>query len=224
VRGVDGERIAYLTPQHETRLLAATKRAALYVRVSTSDRGQTIENQLQPLQEAARRLGWTVVAIYRDEGISGTKGRDRRPGLNDLLKGVAHREFGIVAAWSVCRLGRSFPDLIGLLGELQARDIDLYLHQQALDTSTPSGRMLFGMLSVFSEFERAMRGVFFPTFGTDHCDEAFQRRVVGWARAYAKVYLMIRIQKMGERQCWRGAGPRRSLRNFCLFDLDHFIS
>jgi DNA invertase Pin-like site-specific DNA recombinase len=133
-----------------------TRRAALYVRVSTADKGQTIENQLQPLQEAARRLGWTVVTIYRDEGVSGTKGRDRRPGLDDLLKGVAHREFDLVAAWSVCRLGRSLPDLIGLLGELRSRDIDLYLHQQALDTSTPSGRMLFGMLSVFSEFERAM--------------------------------------------------------------------
>ena len=125
-------------------------------RVSTSDRGQTVENQLQPLQEAAGRLGWTVVAIYRDEGISGTKGRDKRPGLDALLKGVARREFDIVAAWSVCRLGRSLSDLIGLLGELRSRDIDLYLHQQALDTSTPSGRMLFGMLGVFSEFERSM--------------------------------------------------------------------
>jgi DNA invertase Pin-like site-specific DNA recombinase len=98
-----------------------TRRAALYVRVSTSDRRQTVENLLQPLQEAAGRLGWSIVA-----------------------------------AWSVCRLGRSLSDLIGLLGELRSRDIDLYLHQQALDTSTPSGRMLFGMLSVFSEFERAM--------------------------------------------------------------------
>ena len=96
------------------------------------------------------------MAIYRDEGISGTKGRDKRPGLDALLKGVARREFDIVAAWSVCRLGRSLSDLIGLLGELRSRDIDLYLHQQALDTSTPSGRMLFGMLGVFSEFERAM--------------------------------------------------------------------
>ena len=98
--------------------MATSRRAALYVRVSTSDRGQTVENQLQPLQEAARRLGWTVVAIYRDEGISGTKGRDRRPGLDAVLKGVARREFDIVAAWSVCRLGRSLSDLIGLLGEL----------------------------------------------------------------------------------------------------------
>ena len=67
---------------------------------------------------------------------------------------MARREFDIVAAWSVCRLGRSLSDLIGLLGELRSRDINLYL-QQALDTSTPSGRMLFGMLGVFSEFERA---------------------------------------------------------------------
>ena len=96
------------------------------------------------------------MAIYRDEGFSGTRGRDKRPGLDALLKGVARREFDIVAAWAVCRLGRSLSDRIGLLGELQSRDIDLYLHQQALDTTTPSGRMLFGMLGVFSEFERTM--------------------------------------------------------------------
>ncbi len=138
------------------RAAALSRRAALYVRVSTSDKGQTVENQLQPLQEAATRLGWTVVAIYRDEGISGSQGRQKRPGLDSLLKGVARREFDLMAAWSVCRLGRSLSDLIGLLNELQARDVDLYLHQQALDTSTPSGRALFGMLGVFSEFERAM--------------------------------------------------------------------
>jgi DNA invertase Pin-like site-specific DNA recombinase len=84
------------------------------------------------------------VAIYRDEGISGTKGRDRRPGLDALLEGVAHREFDIVAASSVCRLGRSLPDLISPLRELRSREIDLYLHQQAFDTSTPAGRMLLG--------------------------------------------------------------------------------
>ena len=132
------------------------KRAALYVRISTADRGQTVENQLRPLQEAAARLGWSIVAVHRDEGISGARGRAQRPGLDALLRGVTRREFDIVAAWSVCRLGRSLPDLIGLLGELQARGVDLYLHQQALDTSTPSGRMLFGMLGVFAEFERSM--------------------------------------------------------------------
>ena len=75
------------------RPAGSTRRAALYVRVSTTDRGQTVDNQLQPLQEAAGRLGWTVVAIYRDEGISGAHGRARRPGLDALLKGVARREF-----------------------------------------------------------------------------------------------------------------------------------
>jgi len=95
--------------------MATSRRAALYVRVSTSDRGQTVENQLQPLQEAAGRLGWTVVAIYRDEGISGSLGRQKRPGLDALLKGVARREIDVVAAWSVCRLGRSLSDLIDLL-------------------------------------------------------------------------------------------------------------
>lgn len=131
------------------------KRAAFYVRVSTSD-GQTTENQLRHLHEVAQRLGWTVVAIFNDEGISGTKGRERRPGLDALMKGVARREFDIVAAWSVDRLGRSLPDLITLLGDLQARGVDLFLHQQALDTSTPSGKMLFQMLGVFAEFERSM--------------------------------------------------------------------
>jgi DNA invertase Pin-like site-specific DNA recombinase len=98
--------------------MAISRRTALCVRVSTRDSGQNVENQLRPLQEAAGRLGWTVVAIYRDEGISGTNERDKRPGLDALLKGVALREFDSVAAWSVCRLGRSLPDVIGLLGEL----------------------------------------------------------------------------------------------------------
>ena len=71
--------------------MATSRRAALYVRVSTSDRGQTVENQLQPLQEAAGRLGWIVVAVFRDEGISGARGRDKRPGLDALLK-VASRQ------------------------------------------------------------------------------------------------------------------------------------
>lgn len=137
-------------------MATATRRAALYVRVSTADRGQTVENQLQPLQEAAARLDWTIVAVHRDEGISGAKGRDKRPGLDAMLRGVTRGEYDLVAAWSVCRLGRSLPDLIGLLGELQVRGVDLYLHQQALDTGTPSGRALFGMLGVFGEFERAM--------------------------------------------------------------------
>jgi DNA invertase Pin-like site-specific DNA recombinase len=62
----------------------------------------------------------------------------------------------MVAAWSVDRLGRSLIDLLDFLGELHAKGVDLFLHQQGLDTSTPSGRAMFQMLGVFAEFERAM--------------------------------------------------------------------
>ena len=131
------------------------KNVAIYARVST-DKAQTVENQLRELYEVAQRQGWSVVAVHVDEGISGAKGRDRRPGFDALLKGVARRDFQMIAAWSVDRLGRSLPDLVGFLGEIEAKGVDLYLHQQGLDTSTPSGRAMFGLLSVFAEFERAM--------------------------------------------------------------------
>lgn len=131
------------------------KRVAFYVRVSTAD-GQTTENQTRVLHEVAARSGWNVTAIFSDDGVSGAKGRDRRPGLDALLKAVIRCEVDLVAAWSVDRLGRSLPDLINLLGELQGRGVDLFLHQQALDTSTPGGRMMFQMLGVFAEFERSL--------------------------------------------------------------------
>lgn len=133
-----------------------TKRVAIYTRVSTADGQQTIDNQLRDLNLAAERMGWEIVAHYSDEGISGAKGRDRRPGLDAMLKAITRREFDMVAAWSVCRLGRSLQHLISMLGDLNAREIDLYLHVQALDTSTPSGRAMFQLLGVFSEYERAM--------------------------------------------------------------------
>ena len=127
-------------------------RVAIYTRVSTGS--QTTENQLRELRAVAERLGHSVVAEYTDEGISGAKGRDQRPGLNSLLEGVTRKEFDKVMAWSVDRLGRSLKDLLAFMGELKAKGVDLYLHQQALDTGTPSGRAMFQMLGVFSEFER----------------------------------------------------------------------
>jgi DNA invertase Pin-like site-specific DNA recombinase len=129
-------------------------RVALYARVSTT--GQTTDNQLVELRQAAERLGWTIAAEFVDEGISGAKGRRDRPRFDALLKGVSRREFDVVAAWSVDRLGRSLVDLIGFLQELHAVGMDLYLHQQGVNTTTPAGRALFGMLGVFAEFEREM--------------------------------------------------------------------
>ncbi len=130
------------------------KRAAFYLRVSQDS--QTTENQLRILQEVAERSGWTVVEVFEDQGISGAKGRDKRPGYDALLKAISRREIDIAAAWSVDRLGRSLQDLVGFLADIQAKGCDLYLHQQAVDTSTPSGRMLFQMLAVFAEFERSI--------------------------------------------------------------------
>ena len=131
------------------------KRVAIYARVSTAN-GQTTKNQERELQDVAKRHDWQVVEVYRDKGISGAKGRDQRPGLDKLLAAVACKEVDMVAAWSVDRLGRSLTDLLGVLQELHAKGVNLYLHQQGLDTSTPSGRAMFQMMGVFAEFEHAM--------------------------------------------------------------------
>jgi DNA invertase Pin-like site-specific DNA recombinase len=113
-------------------------------------------SQRRELVDIAGRHGWQIVETFIDEGISGAKGRDQRPGFDALCKGIARRDFDMVAAWSVDRLGRSLQDLVTFLGELHGKHVDLYLHQQGLDTSTPAGRAMFQMLGVFAEFERAM--------------------------------------------------------------------
>jgi DNA invertase Pin-like site-specific DNA recombinase len=130
------------------------KRAALYLRVSTDQ--QTTKNQERELRETASRIGWEIVEVYRDEGVSGAKGRDKRPAYDALCKDAARRRFDVVMAWSVDRLGRSLPDLVGFLSELHALNIDLFLHQQGIDTTTPAGKAMFQMMGVFAEFERAM--------------------------------------------------------------------
>src|SRR4051794_36903145 len=112
-------------------------RAALYVRVSTSE--QTTENQERELREICERMHWSIVEVYRDHGISGAKARDKRPAFDALCRDAAKRRFDVVMAWSVDRLGRSTQDLVGFLAELHALRIDLFLHQQGLDTTTPSG-------------------------------------------------------------------------------------
>ncbi len=129
-------------------------KVAIYVRVSTNE--QTTENQLKELTEWADRAGHEIVAVYDDNGVSGAKGREYRKEFDKLLKGAVRREFDLVAAWSVDRLGRSLQDLVGFLTELHDAGVDLYLHQQALDTTTPSGKAMFQMMGVFAEFERSM--------------------------------------------------------------------
>src|SRR6476469_8031998 len=129
-------------------------RAAIYLRVSTDE--QTTDNQERELRAAAERMGHEIVAVYRDAGISGSKGRDQRPGFDAMHKDAARRRFDVVMAWSVDRLGRSLQDLVGFLSELHSLGIDLFLHQQGIDTTTPAGKAMFQMMGVFAEFERAM--------------------------------------------------------------------
>jgi DNA invertase Pin-like site-specific DNA recombinase len=134
--------------------MAKAKRAVLYLRVSTGD--QTVDNQRRELEAAAEQRGWTITATYADEGISGAKGRDKRRGLDAMLRDATRGKFDVVMAWAVDRMGRSLTDLIGTLQDLHAAKVDLFLHQQAIDTTTPAGRAMFGMLGVFAEFERSM--------------------------------------------------------------------
>ncbi len=128
------------------------KRIALYARVSTDK--QTCENQLQELRTIAERMNYTIVAEFVDNGISGMKTRQNRPALDQLMKSATQRKFDMVMCWSIDRLGRSLQNLVEILNELQALRIDLFFLQQGMDTSTPSGRMIFSVFGAIGEFER----------------------------------------------------------------------
>ena len=134
--------------------MTKAKRVALYVRVSTDD--QTVENQKRELKAWAERCGHGVVKVFEDRGISGSKGRDKRPGFDAMLKAAVRREFDMLAVWSSDRLGRSLQHLIEVLQTIRDTGCGLYIHTQALDTTTPRGRAMFQMLAVFGEFEREM--------------------------------------------------------------------
>jgi DNA invertase Pin-like site-specific DNA recombinase len=129
-------------------------RAAIYLRVSTT--GQTTENQERELRAAAARMGHEIVEIYEDRGISGAKGRDKRPAFDRLHRDATRRKFDLVMAWSVDRIARSMPHLVNFLEELKATKIDLYLHAQGIDTTTPMGKAMFQVAGVFAELERSM--------------------------------------------------------------------
>ena len=131
-----------------------TRRAALYLRISTDK--QTVQNQELQLRHVAERRGWEVVEVYNDAGISGSKGRADRPGLDQMLKDASRRHFDVVLVWAIDRLGRSLIDLLGTIQHLEAVGVDLYIDQQAIDTTTPMGKLMFQVCGAFAEFERSM--------------------------------------------------------------------
>src|SRR6516225_7938303 len=134
--------------------MSKPKRVAIYVRVSTDN--QNSKRQRQELEAWAERAGHTVVKVFEDQGISGAKGRDQRPQFDALLKAAVRREFNMIAVWSSDRLGRSLRHLVEVLEIIRDTGTGLYIHTQSVDTTTPAGRAMFGMLGIFSEFEREM--------------------------------------------------------------------
>ena len=126
-------------------------KTAIYARVSTDE--QTTDNQVIELKKVAERNGWEIETIYADT-ISGAK--SKRPQLDKLMKSIMRKEIDMVMVWSVDRLGRSLQHLTTLLSDIHSKGVDLYLHQQGIDTTTPSGKMMFQMCGVFAEFERSL--------------------------------------------------------------------
>jgi len=158
-----------------------TKKIAIYARVSTDK--QTCENQLLELRIIAKRMGYEVVSEFIDNGISGSKGREGRPALDLMMKSATQRKFDMVMCWSIDRLGRSLQNLVEILNELQAIKIDLFFLQQGMDTSTPSGRMIFSVFGAIGEFERNL---------------IRERVIAGQKRAVANGVKMGRPSKMNE--------------------------
>jgi DNA invertase Pin-like site-specific DNA recombinase len=126
-----------------------SNRAAVYARVSTHD--QTSENQLLALRAFAAARGWTVTEFV-DQGQSGAK--EKRPQLDALLAAVRARKVDVVACVKLDRLARSVHHLVAMVREFEALGVDLVALDQAIDTTTPSGRLLFRVLASVAEFER----------------------------------------------------------------------
>lgn len=131
-----------------------TKKVAIYARVSTDK--QTCENQLIELREVADRNDWQIVGEYVDTGISGAKGRDKRPQFDLLIKDGIRKKYEMILAYDVSRLSRSLQDLVQFMNDLNTKGIDLFLMKNGISTDTPSGKMMFQMCGVFAEFERTM--------------------------------------------------------------------
>jgi DNA invertase Pin-like site-specific DNA recombinase len=143
-----------MAPRKDEGGTTGGERVALYLRVSTG--GQTVKNQKHDLEATAKARGWTVAHVYKDEGISGAKGRDQRPALAAMMKDAARGRFDRIAAWSIDRLGRSTQHVTTILDELKALGVKQFFFKEGMDTATPHGRAMLEMAAVFASLEREM--------------------------------------------------------------------
>ena len=131
-----------------------SKRVCLYCRVSKTS--QSVERQISELEIVATRNNWDIVDRYIDHGISGSKGREGRPELDRMMKDSTKRKFDVVMVWSIDRLGRSLQHLIEILNDLNAKNVDLYFDQQSIDSTVPTGKLMFSLIGAFAEFEKSI--------------------------------------------------------------------
>lgn len=188
-------------------------RVALYARVSTN-KDQTVETQLLALREWACGRGHTIAAEFIDQGISGTKARDKRPGLDEMLRAATQGKLDMVAATSLDRLGRSLPHLVGLVGELEALKVGLFIQNMALDTSTPVGKLMFNVMGSFAEFERELirertllglerarkQG---KTLGRPKLSAGTERRIADMLQTGVSINKIMRLNRVGASAVYR---------------------
>jgi DNA invertase Pin-like site-specific DNA recombinase len=130
------------------------RRAVLYSRVSTLHHGQDPEVQSREIREYCQRRGWPLVAEYVDAGISGAK--ERRPHLDRLIADAHKRKFEVIVVWKFDRFARSVSHLLRALENFRALGIEFVSLSEQIDTSTPTGKMIFTVLGAVAELERSL--------------------------------------------------------------------
>ncbi len=145
----DTEDTQYVLPWYPPDM----KRAAIYARVSTTDRGQDPETQLRPLREYAARRGFAIAEEFVDHASGVRADRER---FKRLFEAARHRRFDVVLVWRYDRFARSTRELVNALEEFNSLGIDFISYTEGADTTTPQGKLLFGIMASLAEFERSL--------------------------------------------------------------------
>jgi DNA invertase Pin-like site-specific DNA recombinase len=152
--GAQSEGHAEAGPEAQEEENVMTPRVAIYARVSTTNHGQDVTLQTRELEQFAEARGWQMIDAYIDAGISGTK--DSRPELNRLMADAHKRRFDVVAVWRFDRFARSVSHLLRALETFNALGIAFVSLSEQMDTTTPTGKMVFTVLGAVAELERSL--------------------------------------------------------------------